>query len=204
MYIVIHQPEGQVVLTDQPKEDFDPLKNEFTELHFINESDVSFDNLKLNGKIIITGNYVDQLFTKFISNKIIIEAAGGMVINSNNQLLMMLRRGQWDMPKGKLDDGESIEECALREVEEETGLATLSLEQKLQITYHTYKIGSQVVIKPSHWYLMKFSGTEIPIPQTEEDITEIRWVNKSQATELLGLMFPSIREMVEKFYLIKD
>lgn len=203
MYIVIHQPNGQVVLTDQPKEDFDPLENEFSELHFLHEGDINFEENKLTGKIIVTGASVDQLFTRFISNKIIIEAAGGMVINSNDQLLMMLRRGQWDMPKGKLDDGESIEECALREVEEETGLATLLLEQKLQITYHTYKIGNQDVIKPSHWYLMKFSGTETPVPQTEEDITEIRWVNKAEATELLALMFPSIREMVEKFYLGK-
>jgi 8-oxo-dGTP pyrophosphatase MutT (NUDIX family) len=192
-----------VVLTDQPKEDFDSIEKEFSEIHFLHEGDINLEDIKQSGKLIITGNSVDQLFAKYISNKIIIEAAGGMVINGKDQLLLMLRRGQWDMPKGKLDDGESIEQCALREVEEETGLATLLLEQKLQITYHTYKIGSQEVIKPSHWYLMKFTGTENPVPQTEEDITEIRWVNKEEATDLLALMFPSIREMVEKFYLNK-
>lgn len=203
MYIVIHQPNSKVILTDQPKDDFISLENPFSEINFFKEKDINFEDIKLDRDIIINGISVDQLFTKFISNKIIIEAAGGMVMNSNDQLLLMLRRGQWDMPKGKLDDGESIEECALREVEEETGLAKLLLEKKLMVTYHTYKIGGQEVIKPSHWYLMKFLGTENPVPQTEEDITEIRWVNKTEANQLLELMFPSIREMVEKFYLGK-
>jgi 8-oxo-dGTP pyrophosphatase MutT (NUDIX family) len=141
------------------------------------------------------------LFARFISNKIIIEAAGGMIFNEQNKLLMIFRNGQWDMPKGKLDDGESIEECALREVEEETGLSSLQLKQKLQITYHTYKIGNQQVIKPSHWFMMNFFGNELPTPQTEEGITEIKWIDKSEVSSLLDLMYPSIREMVEKHFL---
>jgi 8-oxo-dGTP pyrophosphatase MutT (NUDIX family) len=201
MYIIIHEPLGQTILADQEVINLEKFEsNKFT-TNVVKEQDIDFEMDEHNGFRIIIGKSVDQLFANFISNKIIIEAAGGMVINEDEKLLMIFRRGQWDMPKGKLDDGESIEECALREVEEETGLHSLHLGHKLQITYHTYSIGSQVVIKPSHWYLMNFIGEEAPIPQTEEDITEIRWVDKKEAAMLLELMFPSIKEMVEKHFL---
>ena len=124
-----------------------------------------------------------------------------MVFNPQGELLMMLRRGQWDMPKGKLDEGETIEACALREVEEETGISKLRLCNKLQTTYHTYAYQGKTVLKPSHWYKMECSGTEDLIPQIEEDITDLRWVDKVKAAELAPKAFPSIREMIEKYYL---
>ena len=201
MYIIIHEPKGQTILTDHEETNIEKFKFDSTTDTIENEEDVDFETERAPGLKIIIGKSVDHLFARFIANKIIIEAAGGMIINEYDKLLMIFRRGQWDMPKGKLDDGESIEECALREVEEETGLHSLKLEQKLQITYHTYSIGNQVVIKPSHWYLMHFLGNETPIPQKEEEITEIRWVDKNEASSLLNLMFPSIREMVEKHFL---
>ena len=201
MYIIIHEPLGQTILADQEESDLEKFKSTNYATSIEKEEDADFEVERSIGLRIITGKSVDHLFANFISSKIIIEAAGGMVINDQEKLLMIFRRGQWDMPKGKLDDGESIEECALREVEEETGLHSLRLGKKLQITYHTYSIGSQMVIKPSHWYLMNFIGEEAPIPQTEEDISEIRWVDKTEAATLLELMFPSIREMVEKHFL---
>lgn len=139
--------------------------------------------------------------SKFAKDKTVIEAAGGMVLNNNGELLMMKRRGKWDMPKGKLDEGESIEECALREVEEETGLSPLKLIRKLQTTYHTYPYQGRTALKPSHWFLMQYEGLQIPVPQTEEDITEIIWADKTRAEELIKNAFPSIREMVEKYFL---
>lgn len=137
----------------------------------------------------------------FLEDKLIIEAAGGMVFNPNGELLMMLRRGQWDMPKGKLDEGETIEACAVREVEEETGISNLTLNGKLQTTYHIYPFQGRTVLKPSHWFKMECSGTEDLVPQTEEDITELRWVDKVEAAALAKEAFPSIREMIEKYYL---
>ena len=65
-------------------------------------------------------------------------AAGGLVLNEKNELLMIFRRNKWDLPKGKLDEGESIEACALREVKEETGLQKLKLEKFIDITFHDY------------------------------------------------------------------
>lgn len=149
--------------------------------------------------VIVLKNDVD--LRHYAQNKMIIEAAGGMVFNSKGQLLMMMRRGKWDMPKGKLDEGESIEECAIREVMEETGLTQLKSLRKLQTTYHTYSYKGNIALKPSHWFLMEYSGNEIPVPQTEEDITEICWVDKKKAYELIQNAFASIREMVEKYFL---
>ena len=139
---------------------------------------------------------------QFLNGKMIIEAAGGMVFNEFGELLMIKRRGYWDMPKGKIDEGESIEECALREVSEETGLQELKIVQKLQVTYHTYIYKGVSALKPSHWFKMIHSGLEILVPQTEEDITEIRWVKKDEAIQLYDSMFPSIQEMVNKFYIM--
>lgn len=143
----------------------------------------------------------EESFTAYSSNKIIIEAAGGMVFNAKGELLMMKRRGKWDMPKGKLDDGEGVEDCAIREVMEETGLSPLRLIKKLQTTYHTYPHKGKTALKPSHWYEMEYTGNQKPIPQTEEDITEICWANKEMAVSLIKNAYPSIKEMVEKYFL---
>ncbi len=139
---------------------------------------------------------------QYSSDKIVIEAAGGLVLNQKGELLLMYRRGIWDMPKGKLDEGETIEACALREVAEETGLHQLALIRKLKTTYHTYTYKGKNALKPSHWFLMEYQGSEVPIPQTEEDITEIRWVNKNEAKELMKEAYASIKEMVEEYFLI--
>ena len=143
----------------------------------------------------------EQAWQSFLADKLIIEAAGGMVFNPKGELLMMLRRGQWDMPKGKLDEGETIVACAVREVEEETGISNLRLNGKLQTTYHTYSFQGRTVLKPSHWFKMECTGTEDLVPQTEEDITELRWVDKVEAAVLANKAYPSIKEMVEKYYL---
>ena len=143
----------------------------------------------------------EQELELFAQDKITIEAAGGMVFNTKGELLMMKRKGKWDMPKGKLDEGETIEECAIREVIEETGLAPLYSVRKLQTTYHTYPYKGKTALKPSHWFLMRYDGMQEPIPQTEEDITEIRWVNKESAKALIENAYPSIKEMIEGYFL---
>ena len=143
----------------------------------------------------------EEAFDAYKKDKLIVEAAGGMVLNENRELLMMFRRGLWDMPKGKLDKGETLEECALREVSEETGLTGLTLVNKLQTTYHTYIYKGKLTLKPSHWYLMTYRGNGKFIPQTEEYITEVVWADKKRAKVLAQNAYPSIREMLEKYYL---
>src|SRR5437870_4867788 len=128
-------------------------------------------------------------------------AAGGLVTNDNNELLMIFRRGKWDLPKGKLDNGETIEECAVREVEEETGIRNLKLDKLVGNTYHEYfdKYVKDDVIKETHWFAMKVKGNTNLIPQTEEDIEKIIWADDKTIQECLQNTYPNIKEIIEKF-----
>ena len=127
----------------------------------------------------------------------IVQAAGGAVSNEKQELLMIFRRGFWDLPKGKLDPGETLEGCALREVKEETGLTDVELLSPLTITYHTYHEGSRYILKESHWYTMKVNGEQTLIPQVEEDIHEIKWVKKAELKPLMQKTYPSVVDVLQ-------
>ena len=128
-------------------------------------------------------------------------AAGGLVTNDKNELLMIFRRGKWDLPKGKLDEGESLEACALREVQEETGVKNLELKNRVGITYHEYfdKYSKTDVIKETHWFAMHTNNASKLIPQTDEDIEYIIWADKIALEECLKNTYPNIKEIIEKF-----
>lgn len=122
----------------------------------------------------------------------LVQTGGGVVVNENGEVLLIFRRGKWDLPKGKLDKGETLEECAVREVEEETGLSGIQLGALVTITYHTYAEFGKHILKESHWFNMSASNKHKLIPQTEEDITDIRWVGKDQLHEYMSNSFPTI------------
>jgi 8-oxo-dGTP pyrophosphatase MutT (NUDIX family) len=126
----------------------------------------------------------------------IVKAAGGLVENESGDLLLIFRRGKWDLPKGKLEKDESLEECAVREVQEETGLRRIELQEFLLTTYHTYNDYGHSILKESFWYRMQASGSEVLIPQTIEDIHEIKWVSPGNLAPYLDNTFPSIRDVL--------
>ena len=127
----------------------------------------------------------------------IIEAAGGLVRNAAGEGLFIFRRGHWDLPKGKIDDGETVEAAAIREVQEETGVERLDLGAALPTTYHTYRNRKDKrVLKRTYWYEMTTTDTEL-IPQTEEDIQEARWWPVADYTQLEGPMFSNIELVVK-------
>ncbi|MFM2361990.1 MAG: hypothetical protein RLZZ316_892 [Bacteroidota bacterium] len=126
----------------------------------------------------------------------IIQAGGGLVENSYNEILVIFRRGKWDLPKGKLDEGETIEQCAVREVEEECGLTNIQLGPLLLTTYHTYNESGKAILKESHWYKMKVPGSPQLVPQTAEDIHEVKWIAKKGFTEIMANTFPSIKDVL--------
>jgi len=129
-----------------------------------------------------------------------IVAAGGLVFNDNNELLMIFRRKKWDLPKGKLDDGENIEACALREVKEETGLLQVEIKSFAGITYHEYfdKYSKADVIKETHWYKMHAPPDQPLIPQTEEDIEMIEWVDKKDIRSKLRNTYVNIHDIISE------
>lgn len=140
---------------------------------------------------------LEALKKTFFKKFTLVQAAGGLVRNEGKELLLIFRRGKWDLPKGKLDKGESLEDCAVREVQEETGLKDIKLLTPLTITYHTYREGARFILKESHWYNMKASNNEKLTPQTEEDISEIRWVGETELPPLLKNTFPSIADVLK-------
>lgn len=132
--------------------------------------------------------------------KKIIFAAGGLVLNEKNELLLIFRRGKWDLPKGKLDANETMEQCAIREVQEETGLQTIELKQFLGKTYHEYfdTYLKELVIKESWWYLMNAWCTEKLIPQTSEDIEQIIWADAITTKNCMKNSYNNIVEIIAK------
>ena len=131
-------------------------------------------------------------------NFTIIQAAGGLAYTPEKEVLLIFRRGKWDLPKGKLDEGEAIETCATREVEEETGLQHIVLEDLIQKTYHTYQENGTDILKETFWYYMKAQKQDLQ-PQTDEDIQECRWVSKQEVANYFENMQPSVKDVLETF-----
>jgi 8-oxo-dGTP pyrophosphatase MutT (NUDIX family) len=139
---------------------------------------------------------LEELKKAFFKKFVLVKAAGGLVINEQKEWLLIFRLGKWDLPKGKLDKGEKLEACAVREVEEETGLKNVKLQKPIGITWHTYHEGTRFILKESHWYKMKVKGAQILVPQTEEDILEVKWVKPSGLDEYLSHTYPSVADVL--------
>lgn len=137
---------------------------------------------------------LQQLKKSFFKKFTLIRAAGGLVVNDDGQLLLIFRRGKWDLPKGKLDPGESPEVCAEREVKEETGLNSATIRKHLITTYHTYDESGKQILKETVWYLMHSPNQPSLEPQINEQILEAVWVPKTQIK----------RYTSNTYFLIKD
>ena len=129
----------------------------------------------------------------FKSNFKIQKAAGGKVLNSKNEVLFIYRFSKWDLPKGKLEKGESIEQCAIREVEEECGVDGLIIEKPLETTYHIFERKGKTILKVTYWYLMKTESNKPLTPQIEEGIVDVTFKNEIQAKEALNNSYENIK-----------
>lgn len=142
---------------------------------------------------------LEELKKFFYKKFTIVVAAGGLVQRENNDVLLMFRRGKWDLPKGKLDKDESLEACAVREVEEETGLRNVKLNEPLTVTHHTYHEGTKFILKESHWFRMNVSGEQKLVPQQEEGISELVWVKPSGLQHYIKEAYPSVSDVLNGF-----
>ena len=134
-----------------------------------------------------------------------VPASGGVVIR-NNKLLFIFRNGKWDLPKGKIDQGESAEKAALREVAEECGIEGHRITKTLPSTFHIYQspyIDSlgQWILKETHWFEMNYSGIENGSPQTIENISAIKWFAKDDMEEVLANTYESLKSEISIYKL---
>lgn len=139
---------------------------------------------------------VETVFKTFQENFVTVKAAGGLVHTPENDLLLIFRRGKWDLPKGKLDEGEHLQTCALREIKEETGLENIQMEQPLCITYHTYQQNGEPVLKETHWFLIVTEKQNNFLPQLEEDIEKCEWVAINQLSPYIENTHASILDVL--------
>lgn len=203
MYIKIYFGDKPLFLCDQVSADIEPFLHH-DDAVFIEE----FSTPALNSMIyemelprihagILQHHDLDALKKAFWKKFLLVKAGGGAVWNENQQLLFIHRRGKWDLPKGKLDKGETIERCAIREVEEETGLHHPEIKRPLLTTFHTYRESGKHILKESYWFEMAVSGNQLTIPQTEEDIHAIEWLGRAEWGKILENTFPSIRDVLD-------
>jgi len=132
-------------------------------------------------------------FSKLFRN---IDAAGGLIKNDKGEYLFIFRRNKWDLPKGKVDAGENIEEAAIREVKEECGLKKVNVNDFLTCTFHIYHLKGKFILKSTHWFLMNAPGNQKLTPQTEEDITDIMWMKADNVKKIMSNTFPSILDVI--------
>jgi len=125
-------------------------------------------------------------------------AAGGLVRHKEGKYLFIERRGKWDLPKGHIEEGESPEACALREVNEECGISGHTIVKALEPSYHTYAWEGISYLKKTHWFLMEYSGSTDTEPQTEEGITRVEWMSADDISEIKDLAWLSLADLINK------
>jgi 8-oxo-dGTP pyrophosphatase MutT (NUDIX family) len=156
-----------------------------------------------SGMVTVICKNVDEVFSNLFQSYQRIDAAGG-IVQKGNLFLIIRRLGKWDIPKGKMDEGETPQETALREIEEECGIHNLRIVSKLTETFHTYEFNGQDVLKRTYWYLLEYSGDEHLVPQLEECITDVRWVTRDDLSEIRKDTFGSIIDVLDALEGVRD
>ena len=165
--------------------------------HILNISSLA-SKLEYSSRLVIICPSVESVYEIFISQFQQISAAGGVVSNGNNQTLMIFRNGRWDLPKGKLEDNEKIENCAVREVEEECGIDDIKLNDLICKTLHIYPLQGTWCLKTTWWFKMTSQFDKTLIPQTEEGITSVRWIDNDELEPFVNTSFLTIKYVVDR------
>ncbi|MFL3660811.1 MAG: NUDIX hydrolase [Polaribacter sp.] len=196
MYVVFVNDKPIIVTSSQKKENNYPvyiLKNSVVE-----EIIHKFKNKDIKGVNLYTPD-LESGWKDFLKSFHTVSAAGGLVLNPNKEILFIFRSEKWDLPKGRIESGESIEEAAIREVEEECGIFNLKLVKPLITTYHTY-FQDGLKLKETFWFLMTSDSEETLVPQLEEGITIAVFKNQTAITNALQNSYKNI-ELVYDTYL---
>ncbi len=140
---------------------------------------------------------------RFLRKKLpVVEAGGGLVYNSKKEILFIYRNSKWDLPKGKVEKGETHEEAAVRETVEETGVKNLEVRKFITKTYHIFKRNDKFKLKITYWYEMFSDYTGPLIPEPSEGIKKVRWKNFEKSQKALQGSYENIKLLFPKEYLI--
>lgn len=191
--------ENQIIISDNPIET--ALKSQIKLVHNPTNQAIqnNFESLDEQGDACINfWGRKDMIWKAFKEQFTWIEAAGGWVVNQQNELLLIYRLKRWDLPKGKIEKGEGVEEAAIREVEEETGLSKLSISKTLPSSYHIYPRKGKMYLKQTHWFKMVCADEATPVPQIEEDIEKVEWVALDELAPYAQNTYPAIAELMKE------
>ncbi len=166
-----------------------PQQNDVAELLKITETE----------SVQLVNSDLSELKSRFFGLFTNLIACGGLVQNEKKEVLFILRKGKWDFPKGKIEDGESLEDCAEREIEEETGVKNLIYKHKICETHHIYKEKEVLILKTSHWFSFTTKKQKLK-PQTEEDITEVKWIATSDISKPMKNTYSTIKDVVHTYF----
>ena len=191
----------------------DKYQKEPSAVHYIPGTDQGIEELpyifeklsNVNWLSVVTSDE-EATFNQLCKKLTRINAGGGVVTNDDGEVLLIYRNNHWDLPKGKQEKGENIEDTAVREVEEECGISNVQLGNIICKTYHTYinKEG-ELTVKSTYWYQMEYHGVDKTTrPQTEENIEQAIWVKPSSLPEYLSNTYLSILDVfsVAQIFLI--
>ena len=153
------------------------------------------ENLEQNSpqELLLFSENLESDWNEFRSALIVKTAGGGKVFNAEGAILFIKRLGRWDLPKGHLEKGETAEEGAIREVEEECGISGLEIISELPTTYHIFRRKGKLILKETYWFEMKTDFKGELVPQIEEDITEARFLDEKMTAEALQNTYKNIQ-----------
>ena len=193
--------ESPLILTNEKPD------NAIGNVFLMEDNAINYAITSLSKKL-LTQAYIydpsDNILEKFSSKIPIVVAAGGLVRNKKGKVLFIYRNDKWDLPKGKLDKGESIEKAAVREVEEETGVAGLIIEKYLKTTFHIFKRSGEYRLKKVYWFHMVTSYSGKLVPQTDEGITNVKWLGPKKIEKALKNSYLNIKLLFQDESIFED
>ncbi|WP_420398951.1 NUDIX hydrolase [Flagellimonas sp.] len=143
----------------------------------------------------------EKILDVFMHKIPVVVAGGGFVTNAKDKVLFIFRNGKWDLPKGKVDKGESIEKAAIREVEEETGVKDLVIEKFLRTTYHVFKRNGEYRLKQVHWFRMSTTYTGKLVGQEAEGILKVKWKGAKKTKKALENSYHNIKILFKDWFI---
>lgn len=189
---------------------FETNNNRYPEKDLIFEDKPVVDQilcvLKERAELIIVSENEDSAFAHFTRGFKPVTAAGGMVRNVKDEILMIYRNERWDLPKGKLEEGESLDQCAVREVMEETGIDGISTLGMPLVTQHIYNIYGGWELKTTYWYKMVYDEDNDRrkdynfVPQEIEGITKCEWLSATKVKIVTHHSYATIKYVVDEFF----